>query len=131
MTSLFSLVAFKIFCLPLSCNILIIFMCLSFLIHSLGVHRTSWAFIKFVNFSAIMSSDGLCAPFSLSFTSRTPTMNMLIGLVVSHMSFRFCLPIFGFANHYVFFFYVFYFCLFFHVFKHLKSLSCSILQLYC
>lgn len=81
MTSLFSLVAFKVFCLPLSCNIWIIFRCLSFLIHSLEVHRASWAFIKFVNFSAIMSSDSLCAPFSLSLTCRTPTMNMLIGLV--------------------------------------------------
>lgn len=104
-----SLLLLSRFCLPLSCNIQIIFMCLSFLIHSLEVHRASWAFNKFVNFSDIMSSDSLCAPFSLSFTSRTPTMNMLIGLVVSHVSFRFCLPIFGFANHYVFFFMCFIF----------------------
>lgn len=39
-------------------------------------------------------------------------------------------PVFVFADHYVLPLWL-YFCLFFHVFKHSKSLSCSFLQLYC
>ena len=84
MTSLFSLAVFKIFYLPLSYNSLIIsiFMCISLLIHPLGVHRT-WVFIKFGKFSAIISSNILCTPFSLSSSSGTPTVHMMICSVVS------------------------------------------------
>ena len=103
----FSLAAFKILSLPLTVNSLIM-VCLGvdlFEFILLGFHWASWIFnlmlfIKFVKFSAIISSNILSFHFYLSFTFETPIMYMLICMMVSHSSLRLC----SFFSIIVFFF---------------------------
>ena len=92
----FSQAAFKILSLPLSVNS-VIMVCLSvdlFEFILLGFHWASWIFnvflIKFVEFSAVISSEILSFPFYLSFTFEIPIMFMLVCKMVFHSSLRFC-----------------------------------------
>ena len=95
----FSQAAFKILSLLLSVNSMIM-VCLSvdlFEFILLGFHWASWIFnliflkkIKFVEFSAVISSEMLSFLFYLSFTFEILIMCMLVCKMVFHSSLRFC-----------------------------------------
>lgn len=102
MTSYFSLVVFKIPSMSAASDSLSI-MCLGV---SLWVYPT-WnslsicisiakSSLRFRSFSAISSSNNHPAPFLLSLPSENPIMHILVHLLMSHISLRFCSLFFAF-----------------------------------
>ena len=94
-TSYFSLPAFNVLSLSLSFDILII-MCLGVGLFGFLLCGTVWAswiwmsvsFPRFKKFSVIISSHKISAPLSLSPPSGSPTMQILVQLILFHKSLK-------------------------------------------